>query len=95
MGQININRVDDARDSSMTSLVTIGIVLFVVGSLVVGIAFGGFERFGGGAALAPMSVNAPPGQSSTTINIEPKVNVQLPAPLANPPADAVAKPVKP
>ena len=79
MSQININP-GGARDSGVGSVLAILIVLVFVALLGWALAFGGLLRSGGGPAVAPAASNAPAGQSSTTINIEPKVNLQVPAP---------------
>ena len=83
MSQINDNPGGGARDAGMGSVLAIVVVLVVVALLVWALAFGGLQRFGGGPAAAPAASNAPAGQSGTTINVEPKVNVQAPAPSGN------------
>lgn len=95
MSQININPGGGARDSGMGSVVALLLVFVLIALLVFAFAFGGFQRFGGGPAVAPATSNAPAGQSGTTINIEPKVNVQAPAPSGNATGDSGKTPAGP
>ena len=82
MSQINISP-GDARDSGMGSVLALLLLLVLVAFLVWALAFGGLQRFGGGPAVAPATSNAPAGQSGTTINVEPTINVQVAAPSGN------------
>jgi hypothetical protein len=95
VSQINVNPGGGARDAGVGSVLAIVVVLVVVAILVFAFAFGGFQRFGGGPAVAPATSNAPAGQSGTTINVEPKVNVQAPAPAGNAPGYSGSTPAKP
>jgi hypothetical protein len=79
LGQINVNPGEGTRDSGTNSLIAVLLVLVLVAFLVWAFAFGGMHMFYGGQTGAPAASNAPAGQSNTTINIEPKVNVQAPA----------------
>jgi hypothetical protein len=92
VSQINVNPGGGVRDSGVGSVLAILLVLVLVAFLVWALAFGGFQRSGGGPAVAPATSNAPAGQSGTTINIEPRVNVQAPAPAGNAPATTPPKP---
>jgi hypothetical protein len=94
VSQININP-GDVRDSGMGSVLALLLLLVLVAFLVWALAFGGFQRLGGGPAVAPATSNAPAGQAGTTINIEPRINVQAPAPSGNAPANTAATPSKP
>jgi hypothetical protein len=78
MSQINVNPPGN-RDSGLASVLAVVVILLVLAVLVWAIAFGGFGVLTSGRAVAPVTANAPPAQSNTTVNIDPKVNVQVPS----------------
>jgi hypothetical protein len=95
VSQINVNPGGGTRDSGMTSVIAIVLVLALIGFAVFAFGFGGLERLSGGPARAPVTSSAPAGPANTTINVEPKVNVVIPAPVISAPADAGTTPPKP
>ncbi|TAK20397.1 MAG: hypothetical protein EPO26_17640 [Chloroflexota bacterium] len=91
MSQINVNPGRDTRESGANAVVAVLLALVLVVVVVWALAFGGLQQIG----IGPAASNAPASQSGMTINIEPKVNVQVPAPSNSAPVDSSTTPPKP
>ena len=83
MGQVNVNTPGEPvdRGTGVGTVLAVLVVLAIIALLVWGLALGGFR--GGYAPAttggAPVATTAPATGGSSTINVNPSVNVQPPA----------------